>query len=642
MAQFLAAVTERATTVAGGRRIRLGVIALRPTDSPRYRDQGFGSFVTERISSALGGPDSPVRLFERERLDAVLEEQKLSASGLFDDNAAKQLGELVPIDVILTGSFTRLDRTAAFNLRFIDVVTGEVRGNLAANMALTPELAALFQDVQALPAATKADDKHKCDRTWAPVLAAMKDVGSPEKLDHLVDTATAIAFDDPCGALHYEVLAFFRRYKQAPPRYGAFLLKTLQGMETPDEDNRASSISRYLLTQGPLEDPAWMALARLAGRSKRPHDYLDALLNDPKGAEASRNRLQTRIKALLDQAGRNSFGRPVPESPQTLFSAIMAALRTTCLSGYGASKDVRPLLDCYRTFGPRFAAEQDKRLVDTLVALHDACPPGPERMETLRWIGERFRGFQPSRELEEAMRPFLERLFEARAKARKEDPTGGLPGRELQALVALCGDRIVQTIPFIRGRGYTLDFQGFCIENELKAEGLVPTVDALIGQLSNESSGEKREAVQLLKAFGPRALPAEPAILKLARRSGRGDVSDGQDRYVLHDLLELLGAMGTRNPEAIKLLVRYLGDQESYLAEAAVGSLAQVGEPAVAGLQAEFPRLAEPYKKIRVVQVFQLRGHQARPHLAWLNAKLKETDSSYVKDALEDAIEAVR
>jgi hypothetical protein len=320
----------------------------------------------------------------------------------------------------------------------------------------------------------------------------------------------------------------------------------------------------------------------------------------------------------------------------------MASLRSTCLTASGASKDGRPLLDCYRTFGPRFAAEQDKRLVDTLVALHDACPPGPERMETLRWIGERFRGFQPSRELEEALRPFLERLFEAQARARKEDPTGGLPGRELKALAVLCGDRIVQTIPFIRGRGYTLDCQGFCIENELRAEGIVPTVDALVGQLANESSGEKREAIQLLKAFGPRALPAEPAILKQARRSGRGDVSDGQDKYVLHDLLELLGALGTRNPEAIKVLVRYLGDQEPYLAEAAVGALALVGEPAVPDLQAEFPRLQEPSKKIRIIKVFRLRGHEARPHLDWMNAKLKETDSSYVKDALEDAIEAVR
>jgi len=66
-----------------------------------------------------------------------------------------------------------------------------------------------------------------------------------------------------------------------------------------------------------------------------------------------------------------------------------------------------------------------------------------------------------------------------------------------------------------------------------------------------------------------------------------------------------------------------------------------VGEAAVPDLQAEFSRLQEPYKKVRVVKVFQLRGHEARPHLAWLKAKLKETDSSYVRDALEDALEAI-
>jgi len=114
-----------------------------------------------------------------------------------------------------------------------------------------------------------------------------------------------------------------------------------------------------------------------------------------------------------------------------------------------------------------------------------------------------------------------------------------------------------------------------------------------------------------------------------------------RNKYLQRDLLELLGTMQTHSPEAIQILVIQIRDQETYTSDAAIEALVRVGEPSAAALEAEFPNLEEPYKQIRILKIFRLWGHAARPHLPWLRARLADTQSPLVKDALEDTIEAI-
>jgi len=638
---LLVRINERLVSVAGDRKLRLAVIPLRGTESPRYADKGFGAFLTEKITSSLGSPESSIRLFERSRLDAVLQEQKLSASGLFDESEARRLGELAPLDAILTGSFTRMDRSVAVQLRIIDVVTGEVRGQISENVELTSELASLFLDLQAAPPEFRKEGRapSPCEPRWVPVRKAMEDIGSPEKLDLLMDQALAILFEPPCGDIHFEVIAHLVRHKQQPARYGPFLLKTLQGIQEPDGDDRDRQIARYLLVPGQLEDPAWEALLRLAQRSRQTNVYLDWLLADKVGTKASRQRLNARIGILLREMDQKKLGKPLPLDPRKGFADILVRLRHAFLGGYGDRQDLQPLIDGYRTYGTRYAGDSNKQVLETLVAMHEAAK-GPERDEILGWIGDRVNHFTPSRELEGAIVRFVDRLIEARTQARKKDPSGGVPAQELKRLATLCGTRLAQTIPFTLGRDYRLNLTGLCLEHGIQAEGIVPTVESLTRQLGSEEDTEQREAIRLLKALGPRALPAEPLALKKLRRLSHQS-SYGANRYLQHDLLELLGTLQTRSPEGIQLLVSHLGHLESYLADAAIEALVHVGEPAVAVLEAAFPTFEEPYKQIRVLKVFQWRGRAAKAHLPWLRARLEEATSPLVKDALEDAIEAV-
>ena len=137
-------IKENAQRVAPGKVFRLAVMPVMQTESQKYMDKGFGAYLTERITSAIGSMGPSVRLYERSRLDAVIKEQALSSSGLFTETDAKKIGELAPIDYILTGTYTRLEKQITLNARFINVVTGEVSISFTGDFPMSSEFAPLF------------------------------------------------------------------------------------------------------------------------------------------------------------------------------------------------------------------------------------------------------------------------------------------------------------------------------------------------------------------------------------------------------------------------------------------------------------------------------------------------------------------
>lgn len=64
------------------------------------------------------------KVVEREKLDLILEEQKLADSGLLDANAASKIGKLVSADILLSGTFTEQGDVWSINIKLIDVATG--------------------------------------------------------------------------------------------------------------------------------------------------------------------------------------------------------------------------------------------------------------------------------------------------------------------------------------------------------------------------------------------------------------------------------------------------------------------------------------------------------------------------------------
>lgn len=113
-----------AAAVHGGVR-RVAVI---PFTSARGQDDEGGLVLAERLVSRLtqlGG----LEVIERTHLSKILDEQKLGELGLADPREAREIGRMLGVDAIVTGTFIPLsDRRVEVHARVIDAHSARVLG----------------------------------------------------------------------------------------------------------------------------------------------------------------------------------------------------------------------------------------------------------------------------------------------------------------------------------------------------------------------------------------------------------------------------------------------------------------------------------------------------------------------------------
>jgi len=87
----------------------------------------FGKYVAEELTVRLFSTRR-FEIVERQLLDEVLKEQNLGASGLIDAGSAAQIGKILGVDAIVTGTITDLGKNVRITARIIDAQTGSVYG----------------------------------------------------------------------------------------------------------------------------------------------------------------------------------------------------------------------------------------------------------------------------------------------------------------------------------------------------------------------------------------------------------------------------------------------------------------------------------------------------------------------------------
>ena len=98
-----------------------------------YFDNTSGERKLDKLKKGLAGMlitdlsnINMLDIVERERLEEIIKEQKLSNSKKFDPSTAAKLGKLLGAEIILTGSYFEMFGTFRIDARFINVETGEI------------------------------------------------------------------------------------------------------------------------------------------------------------------------------------------------------------------------------------------------------------------------------------------------------------------------------------------------------------------------------------------------------------------------------------------------------------------------------------------------------------------------------------
>lgn len=108
-----------------GDAVRLAILEFKPLEEPAGHDYLAG-VIGALLKQDLQG-ESDLYLLERNRLDAVMEEQRLQASGLIDDKQAVAVGELAGCDYLLTGGYAVIGDEILLDIELISVETAQVR-----------------------------------------------------------------------------------------------------------------------------------------------------------------------------------------------------------------------------------------------------------------------------------------------------------------------------------------------------------------------------------------------------------------------------------------------------------------------------------------------------------------------------------
>lgn len=91
----------------------------------KFGNPDMGTIVAEWFITAMVR-EGRFDVVERRLLEKVLNEQKLAMTGIVDANSASQIGKVLGVKVIITGSLMKLQNITEINARIIDVENGSI------------------------------------------------------------------------------------------------------------------------------------------------------------------------------------------------------------------------------------------------------------------------------------------------------------------------------------------------------------------------------------------------------------------------------------------------------------------------------------------------------------------------------------
>lgn len=105
----------------------------------------LGRFLAEELSIALASEENGLRVVDRTHLKAILQENKLSATGLIDPKTARELGRIAGVQGLITGTVTPLGETVRLSIKVLDTETAQIMISTATDIPKTDAITELLR-----------------------------------------------------------------------------------------------------------------------------------------------------------------------------------------------------------------------------------------------------------------------------------------------------------------------------------------------------------------------------------------------------------------------------------------------------------------------------------------------------------------
>jgi TolB-like protein len=609
--------------VESNKRVRIAVFDFANTDGTKTR---YDMFIADTVVTELS--KYPVTLLERKKLEMLLGEQALSQTGVVDSNKALKLGTLLPVDVVVSGSYTEIGNKLIINGRFIHVGTGEILSAFASSMEGVADRGAKVQ--------TPEDREAICKKKQDIVKKALYDLKDRSAVEKAVDIVVTIPFDNDCGKVHYDVMYTFSRYKIADSRYRAFLMKTLTDIDTPSDDNRTSEIIRYFASDGTIDREEWSAgiaaLKKMRGSSL--YLVLRPLLNA--GRETGTT-VTARVNEIMRLTAAGEVGRPVPIDSLTMFYAVMNGLELR-----SDKADIATAITVFRTHKDLIPDDDtnNKKAAEILRALYSAESVQGASRSGLSLLVTYLKSRTPSAPLGESTADLIKSLESKQEERRPEDKgKRETYQKDLEYLRTNLAELYCYSIGTARKQGYRYVVEErslFVLKNGMQCE-YVPGIKDLENDMRSGDWDRKLKAAETLSKIGDAAKPAEKTVIKYLGQQGFGYQGGTLRKFCAITL----GNIKTTDPEGISLLISAFPDYDhgvSYEAEAAIK---KIGAPAIPflirGLGSK-----EHATRLRCAKALGEQGAKAKQALPQLQQMTEKDEDPYVRVEAKGAVQMIK
>lgn len=644
--------------------IRLAIVPFTSSAPSNDSKNTFGEYLTELVIGKVS-ENAQFKLFERSRLDAIFKENELMLSGMMKPSEAIKIGQLLPIDMLFSGTYTKLKSYVDVSGRLIDVVSGEILISYSGRVKMNKNIKTLFPDNPPAQNVSNGNqdkggaDNHQTNNTNIQVVATLQepslseeeacklkvnefkqklnDFSTTEKIDAYAREAMAVPFDNLCGKLHYELMYAFTRYKIQHEPYRKFLLETLDKIALPSQDDRSATIIEFLSKDHDLSITEWKTILKALARVERGlYSYLHPAL-EKADDEVAKNRIDEVFGLVKDQ----KMGLPQPFTYDYAFYQLMQSFRgRQPLLLYTYERYADPLVE-----EPKYTINHHWLY---LQRMYEAEKNPETKTKILRWVADYFRKFDSEKT--------GDKLYDFAFKYRlRENKTGNksidldneetkvrYPENDLLLLINLCEDKFAK---YAREAQFASQFEDrvdFCVKYGIPVPGAIPTMAEADQILKGNDLKEQERVLKLLIQMDSRPKPLENTLIKLFDKRSLEDKE--QLITVQTYAMEVLGNIKTSSPKAINYMISKIASYNYKESDKSQAAITKIGKPAVGPLITKLKEttIHEGGLRYKLVVLLGKNGKDAKEAEPLLLKLQKENTNKDISYALEAALQEIR
>jgi TolB-like protein len=641
--------------IPAGKQFRIAVVPFVSSNSAET-SKAFGEYLTESITGKLSDQPQAFKVFERQRLDAVFKENELMLSGLMKPSEALKIGQLLPIDALFSGTYTKLKTYVEVSGRLIDVTSGEIMTSYSGRIKMTKNIKTLFEasiptpstQINSQNAATPANitivnqinssqqvasknkaeickEKVKAFRIW------LEDLSTPEKINAAINEGMKTPFDNLCGQLHYDLIYSLSRYHLYPSSYKRFLAATLDTIAFPTNDERAYEICRYWNDDKHIDEEEWRsgfsAMKKIGNYSLS--SYVSSLIGR---TEDSPEQLKDRINQLMELAQNQKLGLPRPMAYNDAFLEVWEGIYKNELKIYlyeAFSKN----LTIDGKFAPKIYSKHN--------SLYKDCDRQEDKSKVLNWLIRFFNEYSFEKAHEELYN-FAFQFQPTSNESTNQRISKEYPAADLKILVNQCKNRFTEYALLSPYNSQKEDRINFCVQNNIPIPGVIPTTTEADNILKGNNLDEQLRVMNLLVQMKAVSKTLEPTLISLLDKKS---LEDKEKMTEIQSLAtEVLGHLKTSNTRAIDRMIQMVTSYNYQEADRAKAALVEIGKPAVQPLIKRLQSTTEQEDGLRYQIILMLGkiGKDAKPAEATLSSLLQKTTNSDVRYIIEATLDAIK